>query len=87
MKRMRVLSLLSALIVALPVFASAADVPEENFYPTVKQEPGWMGYNSDNSIEYAKPSSLYATEAVSGAMMPKSMYICKSLDSTDCVRP
>jgi len=87
MKRMRVLSLLSALIIALPVFAVAADVPEENFYPTVKQEPGWMGYNSDNSIEYSKPSSLYATEAVSGAMMPKSMYICKSLDSTDCVRP
>jgi hypothetical protein len=87
MKRMRVLTLLSAVIVALPVFAFAVDVPEENFYPTVKQEPGWMGYNSDNSIEYSKPSSLYATEAVSGVMMPKSMYVCKSLDSTDCVRP
>jgi hypothetical protein len=87
MKRMRVLSLLSALIIALPVFAVAADVPEENFFPSVKEEPGWMGYNSDNSIEYSKPSSLYATEAVSGVMMPRSMYVCKSLDSTDCVRP
>lgn len=84
---MRALSFLSVLIIAFPVFASAADVPDENFYPTVKQEPGWMGYNSDNSIEYSKPSSLYAGEAVPGAMMPKSMYVCKSLDSTDCVRP
>jgi len=87
MKRMRVLTLLSAVIVALPVFAFAVDVPEENFYPTVKQEPGWMGYNSDNSIEYSKPSSLYAMEQVSMGQMPKSMYVCNSLESTDCVRP
>lgn len=84
---MRVLSLLSALIVALPVFASAADVPEENFYPTVKQEPGWMGYNSDNSIEYAKPSSLYGMELSTPGQMPRSMYVCKSLESQDCQRP
>ena len=84
---MRVLSLLSSVIVAIPVFAFAADVPEENFYPTVKQEAGWMGYNSDNSIEYSKPSSLYAMERVSLGQMPKSMYVCKSLESTDCARP
>ena len=86
MKRMRVLSLFSALIIALPVFAVAADVPEENFYPTVKEEPGWMGYNSDNSIEYAQPSSLYGVERVQGDQMPKSMYSCKSLESPDCLR-
>ena len=84
---MRVLSLLSAVVLALPVLAVAAEVPEENFYPTVKQEAGWMGYNSDNSIEYSKPSSLYAMEQVSMGQMPKSMYVCASLESTDCVRP
>ena len=84
---MRVLSLLSAVVLALPVLAVAAEVPEENFYPTVKQEAGWMGYNSDNSIEYSKPSSLYAMEQVSMGQMPKSMYVCNSLESTDCVRP
>ncbi len=87
MKRMRVLSLLSAIVVALPVLAVAAEVPEENFYPTVKQEAGWMGYNSDNSIEYSKPSSLYAMEQISMGQMPKSMYVCNSLESTDCIRP
>ncbi len=84
---MRVLSLLSAIVVALPVLAVAAEVPEENFYPTVKQEAGWMGYNSDNSIEYSKPSSLYAMEQISMGQMPKSMYVCNSLESTDCIRP
>jgi hypothetical protein len=87
MKSMRALTLLSSVIVAIPVFAFAADVPEENFYPTVKQEPGWMGYNSDNSIEYSKPSSLYAMEMGALGQMPKSMYVCKSLNTADCVRP
>jgi hypothetical protein len=87
MKRLRVISLLSALVIALPVVAYANTVPDENFYPTVKQEAGWMGYNSDNSIEYSKPSSLYAMEMGSLGQMPRSMYVCKSLDSTDCVRP
>jgi hypothetical protein len=44
MKRMSVLSLLTSVEIALPVFASAADVPEENFSPSVKQEASWMGY-------------------------------------------
>jgi len=87
MKRMRIVSLLSAAIIAIPLLAFASDVPEENFYPTVKQEAGWMGYNSDNSIEYSKPSSLYAMEMGALGQMPKSMYVCKSLNTTDCVRP
>lgn len=87
MKRMRAISLLSAFVLALPVFAVAADVPEENFYPTVKQEAGWMGYNSDNSIEYSKPSSLYGMELDSQGQMPRNMYVCESLESTDCLRP
>jgi hypothetical protein len=84
MKRMRVLSLLSAVVVALPVLAVAAEVPEENFYPSVKQEAGWMGYNSDNSIEYASPS--YLTAAVSGerGKMPTKMYLCDSLETKEC---
>ncbi len=87
MKRMRALSLLSAVVLALPVVAVAADVPEENFYPTVKQEAGWMGYNSDNSIEYSKPSSLYGMELGAQGQMPKSMFVCESLESPDCLRP
>ena len=84
MKRMSVLSLLTSVVIALPVFASAADVPEENFYPTVKQEAGWMGYNSDNSIEYASPS--YLTAAVNGerGKMPTKMYLCDSLETKEC---
>jgi hypothetical protein len=84
MKRMRVLSLLSAIVVALPVFASAADVPEENFYPTVKQEPGWMGYNSDNSIAYSLPSSLYAMVNGLRGELSKNMYLCASLETKEC---
>jgi hypothetical protein len=87
MRRTRVISLLSALVIALPVFASAAEVPEENFYPTVKQEAGWMGYNSDNSIEYSRPSSLYAMELGSPGQLPRNMYVCKTLESPDCQRP
>ena len=87
MKRVRALSLLSAVVLALPVIAVAADVPEENFYPTVKQEAGWMGYNSDNSIEYSKPSGLYGVELASQGYLHKNMYVCESLESTDCLRP
>ncbi len=63
------------------------DVPEENFYPSVKQEAGWMGYNSDNSIEYSQPSSLYA---VGGARLTDSiekMFLCTSIESRDCSTP
>lgn len=87
MKRTRALSFLSAVVLALPVFAVAADVPEENFFPSVKQEAGWMGYNSDNSIEYSKPSGLYAIELATEGYLHKSMYVCESLESTDCIRP
>lgn len=87
MKRLSVLSLLTSVVIALPVFASAADVPEENFYPSVKQEAGWMGYTSDNSIAYATPSSLYAMDFETPGQLPKSMYLCESLESKDCVRP
>ena len=84
MKRLRVISLLSALVIALPVLAVAAEVPEENFYPTVKQEAGWMGYNSDNSIAYSKPSSLYAMVNGLRGQMPKEMYLCASLETKEC---
>lgn len=84
MKRMRVLSFLTSVVVALPVLAVAAEVPEENFYPTVKQEAGWMGYNSDNSIAYSLPSSLYAMVHSSGGQMPKNMYLCSSLETKEC---
>lgn len=87
MRKVRVLSLLTVIFVIVPLFASAAEVPDENFYPTVKQEAGWMGYNSDNSIEYAKPSSLYGMELGTPGQMPRSMYVCKSLESQDCQRP
>ena len=59
MKKLLTLAALIGISVSLVPMASG-DVPEENFYPSVKQEAGWMGYNTDNSIEYAQPSSLYA---------------------------
>jgi len=84
MKRMRILSLLSAVVIALPVLAVAADVPEENFYPSVKQEAGWMGYNSDNSIAYSAPSSLYAMVNGLRGQLAKNMYLCASLETKEC---
>jgi len=63
------------------------DVPEENFYPSVKQEAGWMGYNTDNSIEYSQPSSLYAMSALTQPEFVKSMYVCQSLESKECSSP
>jgi hypothetical protein len=63
------------------------DVPEENFYPSVKQEAGWMGYNTDNSIEYAQPSSLYARTSNKQVDPTRKMYVCKSLQSSECTAP
>jgi hypothetical protein len=63
-----------------------SDVPEENFYPTVKQEAGWMGYNSDSSIEYTQPSSLYGMTSFRENDFVKKMYSCNSLESENCTR-
>lgn len=62
------------------------DVPEENFYPSVKQEAGWMGYNSDNSIEYTQPSSLYGMTSFRQKDFVEKMYSCDSLESENCTR-
>jgi len=58
----KILAIVSAVAFSFSSFTSlsAADVPEENFYPSVKQEAGWMGYNTDNSIGHTESSSLYA---------------------------
>ena len=66
---------------------ASADVPEENFYPSVKQEAGWMGYNTDNSIEYTAPSSLYAQTSIIRVDPTRKMYICTSLQSSECAAP
>ena len=66
---------------------ASGDAPEENFYPSVKQEAGWMGYNSDNSIEYAQPSSLLGMTNFPKGDFIKNMYICDSLEATDCKKP
>jgi hypothetical protein len=63
---------------------ASGDTPEENFYPSVKQEAGWMGYNSDNSIEYSQPSSLYAQSELTYSEQVKKMYVCDSLTAKDC---
>ena len=86
MKKFLATILVLGLSLALSPVASG-DVPEENFYPSVKQEAGWMGYNSDNSIEYSQPSSLYA---VGGARMTDSiekMFLCTSIEAKDCTTP
>ena len=66
---------------------ASGDAPEENFYPSVKQEAGWMGYNSDNSIEYAQPSSLIGMTNFPKGDFIEKIYICDSLEATDCRRP
>jgi hypothetical protein len=83
MKKFLSIILVLGLSVTLSPIASG-DVPEENFYPSVKQEAGWMGYNSDSSIEYSQPSSLYA---VGGARLIDSiekMYLCDSIEAKEC---
>ena len=79
------LVIFSVLISFFP--AAHADVPEENFYPTVKQEAGWMGYNADNSIEYSKPSSLYGLSGARRDGFIEKMALCDSLDSPNCALP
>ena len=66
---------------------ASGDVPEENFYPSVKQEAGWMGFNADNSIEYSQPSSLYALASTYNYDLPKKMVLCDSLTDSKCVAP
>ena len=88
---MKRISKISAVFIALalvfPALAQGADAPEENFYPSVKQEAGWMGYNTDNSIEYAQPSSLYAQTSSKQVDPTRKMYVCKSLQSSECTVP
>lgn len=63
------------------------DVPEENFYPSVIQEPGWMGYNSDNSIDYSQPSSLFGMSNFPQSDYVEKMYVCSSLQAKECTSP
>lgn len=67
--------------------SASGETPEENFYPSVKQEAGWMGYNSDNSIEYSQPSSLYARAGSSGMDYIEKLYLCSSLETKECATP
>jgi hypothetical protein len=81
-KFLAVITLISLALTFAPI--ASGDVPDENFYPSVKQEAGWMGYNSDNSIEYSQPSSLYAQSELTYAESVKQMYVCDSLQAKDC---
>ena len=86
MKKLLTFAALIGISVSLVPMASG-DVPEENFYPSVKQEAGWMGYNTDNSIEYAQPSSLYAKTSDKPVDPTRKMYVCTSLQSSECTAP
>lgn len=86
MKKFLTAFALIAISVTIAPIASG-DVPEENFYPSVKQEAGWMGYNADNSIEYSQPSSLYALASTYNYDLPKKMVLCDSLTDSKCVAP
>jgi hypothetical protein len=81
-KFLAVITLISLALTFAPI--ASGDVSDENFYPSVKQEAGWMGYNSDNSIEYSQPSSLYAQSELTYAESVKQMYVCDSLQAKDC---
>jgi hypothetical protein len=84
-KFLAITALFSFLVSAAPL--ANGETPEENFYPSVKQEAGWMGYNSDNSIEYSQPSSLYAQTSIAYPDPAKKMYLCSSLDAKECTAP
>ncbi len=86
MKKFLSIILVLGLSISLSPVASG-DVPEENFYPSVKQEAGWMGYNSDNSIAYSQPSSLYAVGGASGPDYIEKMSLCDSLEAKECSFP
>jgi len=86
MKKFLSIILVLGLSVTLSPIASG-DAPEENFYPSVKQEAGWMGYNSDNSIAYSQPSSLYAVGGASGPDYIEKMSLCDSLEAKECSFP
>ena len=82
------LTAFSLIVISVSILPTASgDVPEENFYPSVKQEAGWMGYNADNSIEYSMPSSLYALTSSFNYDLPKKMILCDSLTDSKCVAP
>jgi len=85
----KILTIVSAVAFSFSSFTSlsAAEVPDENFYPSVKQEAGWMGYNTDNSIGHTEPSSLYALAVLNRGDSPKSMYLCDSLETKECITP
>jgi hypothetical protein len=83
MKKFVSIILVSVLSVTLSPIA-IGDVPDENFYPSVKQEAGWMGYNSDNSIEYSQPSSLYAVGGVRQIDSIEKMFLCDSIEAKEC---
>ena len=85
----KIIAIISALALSLSSFTSlsAADVPDENFYPTVKQEAGWMGYNTDNSIAQTQPSSLYAFSGTARATYSEKLYLCDSLEAKECSTP
>ena len=86
MRKLLTAAVLTAIsITFLPI--ASGDVPDENFYPSVKQEVGWMGYNSDNSIEYSQPSSLYGQTSAMYPDPSRKMYLCSSLDSNECTNP
>lgn len=86
MKKLLAIAALSSFLVSASPLANG-ETPEENFYPSVKQEAGWMGYNSDNSIEYSQPSSLYALAGTSRPDFIEKMYQCDSLESSQCATP
>ena len=86
MKKFLSTVLVFGLSLALSPIASG-EVPEENFYPSVKQEAGWMGYNADNTIEYSQPSSLYAQTSIAYPDPNKRMYVCSSLEARECTTP
>jgi len=86
MKKFLAAAVLIGFSVTLVPIASG-DEPEENFYPSVKQEAGWMGYNTDNSIEYAQPSSLYGKTSNEQVDPTRKMFVCTSLQSSACAAP
>jgi hypothetical protein len=90
LKKSGFISLLTVLAVGISGFSAlAASNSEETTFLAMKQDGGWMGYTTDNSMDLAMPSFLY------GQLYPiqfrdqqgQKMYICSSTQSAGCKDP
>lgn len=88
MKMKKLISVVTAVIMTSFVLSptSAEVLPEENFYPSVKQEPGWLGATFQDAISNAGTSFLYSTTGFKPNATPdeKILALCHAASESPC---